>query len=234
MARIVGVLLAAGRGERFGGDKLRAALDGGDGVGVTACRALVAALPDTVAIVRPGDDGLAAELEAAGARSLACADAAHGMGHSIACAIGATPDAGGWVIALGDMPWIRRIDVRCGCAGAARRRTGGGRDVRRPARASGGLRGAAWRRIAVVAGRSRRARPRRGSAAQHDAVHGGGRRRRRASRRRLAAGPRAPCGHSVVTAADACACGVATAPQRAPDPACAARPSRPAEGAQTG
>jgi molybdenum cofactor cytidylyltransferase len=76
-------------------------------LGVVACRNLVSALPDTIAIVRPGDTTLAALLRGAGARVLACAEAASGMGHSIACAIAATRDADGWVIALADMPWVR-------------------------------------------------------------------------------------------------------------------------------
>jgi len=143
--RIVGVLLAAGSGSRFGGDKLRhpiatfadpgarlaVTMDGdrplagegwgegaGDGtfarpaaraipLGVVACRNLVSALPDTIAVVRPDDTTLAALLRGAGARVIECAEAASGMGHSIACAIAATRAADGWVIALADMPWVR-------------------------------------------------------------------------------------------------------------------------------
>jgi molybdenum cofactor cytidylyltransferase len=80
-------------------------------LGVVACRNLVSALPDTIAIVRPGDATLAALLRGAGARVLACAEAASGMGHSIACAIAATRDADGWVIALADMPWVRASTI---------------------------------------------------------------------------------------------------------------------------
>jgi molybdenum cofactor cytidylyltransferase len=45
-------------------------------------------------------------LGAAGARIVRCANAAAGMGASLACAVQATRDAAGWVVALGDMPWI--------------------------------------------------------------------------------------------------------------------------------
>jgi molybdenum cofactor cytidylyltransferase len=116
--RIVGILLAAGRGERFGGEKLLArvraapagpaplASAGNDCVGALACRNLAAALPDVIAVVRPGDAALAEALRAAGARIVPCANAADGMGASLACGVKATRDAAGWIVALGDMPWI--------------------------------------------------------------------------------------------------------------------------------
>jgi molybdenum cofactor cytidylyltransferase len=109
---IVGILLAAGRGTRFGGDKLLAQLASSSGlagecVGATACRHLLAALPRVIAVVRPDDAELAAALGAAGARIVRCVDADDGMGASLACGVRATKDAGGWVVALADMPWIQ-------------------------------------------------------------------------------------------------------------------------------
>lgn len=103
---VVGILLAAGRGERFGGDKLLARLPDGECVGAAAARHLLAALPHLVAVVRPDDAALAAALGAAGARIVRCANADDGMGASLACAVKARPDAQGWLVALADMPWI--------------------------------------------------------------------------------------------------------------------------------
>ncbi len=106
---IVGVLLAAGRGTRFGGDKLLARIASpaaGECVGATACRHLLAALPRVIAVVRPDAAALAAALGAAGARIVRCADADHGMGASLAWGVRATPEAAGWVVALADMPWV--------------------------------------------------------------------------------------------------------------------------------
>jgi molybdenum cofactor cytidylyltransferase len=117
--RIVGVLLAAGRGERFGGAKLRAPLPhstpdvaAGTPIGVAACRHLALAIPEIVAVVRPGDDALAEDLSNAGARVVVCADADQGMGRSLAFGVRAAHDADGWIVALADMPWVRPATLR--------------------------------------------------------------------------------------------------------------------------
>ena len=107
--RIVGILLAAGRSERFGGDKLVVPLthatediDAGTPIGVAACRHLIAAVPETVAVVRPGDCALADLLRDAAARVVECARAGEGMGASL---------ADGWIVALADMPWIEPTTI---------------------------------------------------------------------------------------------------------------------------
>jgi molybdenum cofactor cytidylyltransferase len=131
--RIIGVLLAAGRGERFGGQKLLALatlgsdstspLPGanpmpelgkvesdpafrGERIGVLACRHLLGAVSEVVAVVRSDDAALAAALGAAGARVVRFAHADDGMGASLACGVQATAGASGWIVALADMPWI--------------------------------------------------------------------------------------------------------------------------------
>lgn len=125
---VVGILLAAGRGVRFGGNKLLAlpgsemarpgaqaqaasglgAQRGLDGecVGAVACRNLLAVLPRVIAVVRPDDGALAAALGASGARIVRCARADEGMGASLACGVAGAPHAQGWIIALADMPWV--------------------------------------------------------------------------------------------------------------------------------
>lgn len=110
---IVGILLAAGLGTRFGGAKLLAPLPAeshcvpaGMAVGVAACVHLVAAVADVVAVIRPGDDVLAEQFRKAGARVVECERADEGMGASLACGVQAAPDADGWIVALADMPWL--------------------------------------------------------------------------------------------------------------------------------
>jgi molybdenum cofactor cytidylyltransferase len=114
--RIVGVLLAAGRGERFGGGKLVARLPAGPNagvaVGVAACRSLRAAVDEVVAVVRPGDPSVAASLAREGARVVVAPRADDGMGASLAAGIAAASGADGFVVALGDMPWVAPATVR--------------------------------------------------------------------------------------------------------------------------
>jgi len=132
--RIVGILLAAGRATRFGGDKLTAPLANapadvapGTPVGVAAGRHLVDALPDSLAVVRPEDTALATRLRAIGLRIVLCPAAGDGMGASLACAVGAARDADGFIVALADMPWIAPATIRAVAAALA-----GGADIAAP------------------------------------------------------------------------------------------------------
>jgi molybdenum cofactor cytidylyltransferase len=119
MMRIAGILLGAGRGTRFGGGKLLAALPAGafdvapgTPVGVAAARHLAAALPDSIAVVRGADIVLAQALREAGLRIVECIDADRGMGRSLACGAMAMSQAEGFVVALADMPWIGPSTIR--------------------------------------------------------------------------------------------------------------------------
>jgi molybdenum cofactor cytidylyltransferase len=110
---VVGILLAAGKGERFGGDKLLAQLGDGEApIAVVACRHLGAALRDVIAVVRPGDTLLAQQLSRAGASIVVAEHARDGMGASLAAGVGAAPQTSGYVVALADMPWIEPATIR--------------------------------------------------------------------------------------------------------------------------
>lgn len=117
---IVGILLAAGRGERFGGDKLLARLPVGEPsspgagprVGEVAARNLCAAVERVIAVTRPGDTAVAEMMRAAGCEIVVCDRADEGMGASLACGVAAAADADGWLIALADMPAIEPATSR--------------------------------------------------------------------------------------------------------------------------
>lgn len=102
---ITGILLAAGYASRFGGNKLMHELHGVP-MGVLAARHMTAALTHVVAVVHAGDELLRTTLLAEDIEVVVCKNADEGMGTSLACAVSAAKKADGWVVALGDMPFI--------------------------------------------------------------------------------------------------------------------------------
>ena len=111
MTEIVGILLAAGSARRFGVPKLIHPLPGGEALGVAAARAMQQSIPNTVAVVRPGDDVLIKAFSAIGLQVVENARADEGMGTSLAAGISAAAGADGWLVALADMPWIEPVTI---------------------------------------------------------------------------------------------------------------------------
>lgn len=113
---MVGILLAAGSGSRFdatgGRNKLLAPLGDGDCVVTAVARKLLSAAPHVVAVVRGGDEETASRLRALGCEVCICHDAASGMAASLVHGLRAAPDARGWLIALGDMPYVQPATFR--------------------------------------------------------------------------------------------------------------------------
>lgn len=107
----VAILLAAGAGTRFGGGKLLHPLEDGVAIAAHAARNLIAVGLPVTAVVRPGDFPLAELLEQEGCQVTICPDAGRGMGVSLAHGVTAARDAGGWVVALADMPRIRPATI---------------------------------------------------------------------------------------------------------------------------
>lgn len=116
---IAGILLAAGAGTRFGGDKLLFPLADGTPIGVQAARNLLGGVDHALAVLRPSDRQLAYLLEEEGLGVVFCPDAQDGMGTSLAFGVAAAEYANGWLIALADMPFIRN-DTISGIAGLLR------------------------------------------------------------------------------------------------------------------
>ncbi|HJV72952.1 MAG TPA: nucleotidyltransferase family protein [Noviherbaspirillum sp.] len=113
---ITGLLLAAGRGTRFDPtgkhNKLLQPLPNGNAVALAAAKNLLASLPSVLAIVRPGADSLALQLHALGCEIAVCPSADEGMAASLVHGLTCASDAGGWVIALADMPYIQPTTIR--------------------------------------------------------------------------------------------------------------------------
>jgi molybdenum cofactor cytidylyltransferase len=113
-----GILLAAGRGRRFDPsgrqNKLLQPLQqqGGEVVVAASARAMLAAVDRVVAVVRPGDDAVAALLGRLGCEVRVCPDADTGMAASLTQAVEYTRGAEGWLVALGDMPFVQAATLR--------------------------------------------------------------------------------------------------------------------------
>jgi molybdenum cofactor cytidylyltransferase len=108
---VVGLLLAAGSASRFGSDKLQYALPHGVAIAVQAARHLKSQLARVVAVVKPGADELASRLREEGCEVVVCENAAEGMGASLACGARAAGRADGYLVALGDMPFVRPSSI---------------------------------------------------------------------------------------------------------------------------
>jgi molybdenum cofactor cytidylyltransferase len=109
---VVAILLAAGSAKRFGSDKLLHALPHEVPIAIQAARHLSAVFQkDILAVVGPEATALPDLLRAEGCRVVVCGNAAEGMGASLACGVRAAADAGGFVVALGDMPFIRASTI---------------------------------------------------------------------------------------------------------------------------
>jgi molybdenum cofactor cytidylyltransferase len=108
---IAGLLLAAGSAKRFGSDKLRHELPHGVAIAVQAARHLKSEVEPVFAVVRADQNELLESLEAEGCEVSICENAAEGMGASLACATRAAGERGGYLIALADMPFIRRSSI---------------------------------------------------------------------------------------------------------------------------
>jgi molybdenum cofactor cytidylyltransferase len=108
---IVGLLLAAGSASRFGSDKLSHSLPHGVAIAVQAARHLRPQVSRVVAVVKPGTLELCRKLSAEGCEVVVCENAAEGMGASLACAARSAGPADGYLVALGDMPFVRPSSI---------------------------------------------------------------------------------------------------------------------------
>lgn len=114
------IVLAAGRGTRFGGavHKLAQPLAGASVLGTTLGHVLASGLPLLV-VTTPSLVGEAAPLVAKRDILVLPDDPVRGMGESLAAGIGARPDAPGWLVLPGDMPAVQPDTLRAVAAALA-------------------------------------------------------------------------------------------------------------------
>ncbi|MCE3026587.1 nucleotidyltransferase family protein [Salinicola sp. DM10] len=106
---LVGLVMAAGVGRRFGSDKRRQPLADGRTLLATTVAAAAAAYPRHYVVLRPGEAPAALGL-APDTPLLSAPAAAHGLGASLGDAfrqlLVCAPDATAAAVILGDMPWL--------------------------------------------------------------------------------------------------------------------------------
>ena len=106
MRAVVGLLLCGGRATRFGADKLLARIRGTPLAAMSA-RSLVAGAGRALAVIPRGARELRDVLVSAGCDVVESDACERGLGASLAAGVAASPDALGWIVALGDMPLVR-------------------------------------------------------------------------------------------------------------------------------
>lgn len=101
------LLLAAGRGRRFGADKRRARFRKGVSLLSASLQPILSANLPVLVCLRPGDEELLQDMKQGSIQVALCPDADEGMGASLAQGmVGVPADWDALLVALGDMPWI--------------------------------------------------------------------------------------------------------------------------------
>ena len=110
------VLLASGRGSRFDpsgvSNKLLARLSDGRPVLRASAETLLGELDSVVVVVPTLHAELRRALDGLRVEWIVNERSSHGMGTSIARGVAATANARGWLIALGDMPFVSGATIR--------------------------------------------------------------------------------------------------------------------------
>lgn len=109
---IAGILLAAGQSRRFGRQKLLQPLENGTAIVAQSGNNLLHVLPDSIAIVQEQASQIASLLTNKGFRCVCNPNTLDGISSSIKAGIQHQADMAGWVIALGDMPFISTHVIR--------------------------------------------------------------------------------------------------------------------------
>lgn len=110
---VVCLILAAGQSHRFGSSKLRHRLSpSGEPMIVHTIRCYQAVFDKPAVVIASHDDALREIVIQTGARVIDNPAAEEGMSQSIVQGVSQTSNSAGWLIALGDMPWVAESTVR--------------------------------------------------------------------------------------------------------------------------
>ncbi|RJG13626.1 nucleotidyltransferase family protein [Pseudomonas cavernicola] len=120
MPKVIALILAAGRGKRFGSDKRIACLADGRTLLAASFERAQQVFDEVYLLLRPEDDVRALGLPE-NCRVIHCVEADQGMGHSLAAGIRALSalDAEAIAVLLGDMPWIATDSLQQLCTRVA-------------------------------------------------------------------------------------------------------------------
>jgi molybdenum cofactor cytidylyltransferase len=108
---IQGLLLAAGNSKRFAGNKLLTSLPNSQTIAFTSAMRLYSAVDKMSVVVNPDHQPIIDLFLKKRLSVVSCALSQYGIGHSIACGVSETRNAQGWVIALADMPFIKKTTI---------------------------------------------------------------------------------------------------------------------------
>jgi len=103
----VGILLAAGKSQRFNSNKLLHPIINNTSMLLVVAKKLAGVLPGSIVVISPTLKTYTTQLKQLGLQVVINEQAALGMGSSIACGVRASKDASGWLITLADMPYIK-------------------------------------------------------------------------------------------------------------------------------
>ena len=116
------LLLCGGRSSRFGSDKLLAPIEMDRtrrAMAAWCARHALDATGNVLAVMPPGAAKLREILEKEGCEILESAATMGGLGASLAAGVGHAKNASGWIVALGDMPFIAPDTFRAVAAAMA-------------------------------------------------------------------------------------------------------------------
>ena len=105
--KIKGILLAAGASKRFGRQKLLEILPSGVPILIASWRSLYEANADSVVVTREDDIPVQALLQSESIPFIKCSDSGTGMSKTLLHGVKYSRDYDGWIISLGDMPFIK-------------------------------------------------------------------------------------------------------------------------------